>query len=121
IQALRYLTDRRACLDIVGGGEDLEPCQHLVVENGLADRVRFHGHVPRSAVDEFYGRADLFVFPSFREPSGKAVLEAMSYGIPVIAANYGGPAVVVDETCGRLVEPTLPEDYARSIAAQIDS
>lgn len=121
IHALPHLADRWATLDIVGAGEDLPACKEAVAQHGLEGRVRFHGHLPRSAVDEFYQRSDLFVFPSFREPSGKALLEAMSHGLPVLAVNYGGPAMVVDESCGRLVEPAPQEEFARRIAAQIDA
>jgi len=121
IRSIGHLSNRDAILDIVGDGEDVAPCMREVASLGLQYRVRFHGYLPRAAVDAFYERADLFVFPSFREPSGKAVLEAMSHGVPVVAANYGGPAVVVDETCGRLVDPAPPDVFARSLAAEIDS
>ena len=121
IQALRFVAHSRAHLDIVGAGEDVVSCRRVVAEYGLEERVSFHGHLPPSAVEAFYERADLFVFPSFREPSGKALLEAMSHGLPVIVANYGGPAAVVDETCGRLVDPAPADEFARGIAAQIDA
>src|SRR5262249_31836 len=120
IRALGQLTDCGATLDVVGDGEDLPACRALAVELHLADRVRFHGHLPPVEVDELYARADLFVFPSFREPSAKAVLEALSHGLPVIAVDHGGPAAVLDEQCGRLVAAEPDRDLARDVAAQIE-
>lgn len=121
IHALAHVSERTTTLDVVGTGEDLGACREAAAREGLEQRVRFHGHQPRAAVEDFYRRADLFVFPSFREPSGKALLEAMSHGLPAIAVNHGGPAIAVDESCGRLVEPAPPAEFARRIATRIDS
>ena len=43
----------------------------------------------------------------------------MSWGLPLSVANRGGPANVVDDTCGIKVPVTTPEAFARSIAAAI--
>lgn len=121
IEALPHLARKAVTLDIVGSGEDLPACRMAVKRLGLEGRVRFHGHLPRSSVEAFYREADLFLFPSFREPSGKALIEAMSHGLPAIVTNHGGPSTVVDSSCGRLVDPAPPDEFARGIAAAIDS
>jgi hypothetical protein len=90
----------RAALDVVGDGPERPRVESRIVELELRDRVTLHGRLPRSRVDDFYRTADIFVFPSFREPSGNVVIEAMSWGLPLVVADYGGPAAVVDDSCG---------------------
>jgi glycosyltransferase involved in cell wall biosynthesis len=103
-------------LDVVGDGEDRAPCEQEAGDLGVGERVRFHGWQPRAAVEELYRGADLFVFPSFREPTGGVIIEAMSHGLPVVTADYGGPRELVDAECGIRVAPTDPEQFARGIA-----
>ena len=60
-----------------------------------------------------------FLFPSFREPGGIAVFEAMSNGLALIVADRGGPGAVVDDTCGIRVPVTEPEEFSSKIADAI--
>lgn len=72
----------------------------------LESRIRFHGRVGREAVAEFYSQADVFVLPASYEPFGIVFAEAMSFGLPVIAANAGGvPELVEHGRNGLLVPP----------------
>lgn len=120
IRALALLQDLPGItLDLVGDGDDRETCEREVLERGLGSRVRFHGRLSRERVNEFYRIADAFLFPSFREPSGNVVFEAMSYGLPVITADAGGPGFVVDDTCGIRIRPGNPEQYARDLAGAV--
>jgi glycosyltransferase involved in cell wall biosynthesis len=106
-------------LDVVGDGDLLEACRREAATLGLADQVTFHGRLSRSEVFDFYGRSHVFLFPSFREPSGNVVFEAMSQGLPVIACDYGGPGYVVDSSCGLKVAPSHPDDFASQLAERI--
>ncbi len=117
IRALGMARDLPVVLDIVGDGFDRAACETLTAELDLADRVRFHGRVPREQVSEFYQAADVFVFPSYREPGGNVVFEAMSYGLPLIVSDLGGPGNVVDESCGIRLHPQSPDQYAADLAA----
>lgn len=119
IHALGIARDLPAVLDIVGDGFDRASCETLTAELGLSDRVRFHGQLPRGRVDELYRAADIFVFPSYREPGGNVVFEAMSYGLPLIVSDRGGPGSAVDETCGLRLHPVSPDQYARDLAAAL--
>src|SRR6185295_4157073 len=62
-----------------------------------------------------YEGARLLVQPSFEEGFGIPVLEAMSLGVPVIAANRGSLPEVVGEA-GPLVDPERPDEIANAIA-----
>jgi glycosyltransferase involved in cell wall biosynthesis len=120
IGALRYLTTSTpVVLEVVGDGPDMPACEALVLELGLERTVRFHGRQPRERVDDFYRAADVFVFPSYREPGGNVVLEAMGYGVPLVVSDRGGPASSVDDTCAIRVHPDSPDQYARELAVAI--
>jgi glycosyltransferase involved in cell wall biosynthesis len=71
-----------------------------------------------------YLRHDAFLFPSLHDSSGNVVLEALSSGLPVVCLDAGGPALLVDPSCGFKVRPGAPqqvvEDLARALAALAD-
>jgi glycosyltransferase involved in cell wall biosynthesis len=119
IRALGLARDLPATLDVAGDGFDRGACQTLAAELGLTGRVRFHGWLPRPQVQQLYRSADVFVFPSYREPGGTVTFEAMSHGLPVLVSDLGGPGTFVDPTCGIRVHPVTPEQYARDLAAAL--
>jgi glycosyltransferase involved in cell wall biosynthesis len=119
IRALARLPDAPVVLDIVGDGFDRVNCEQIAAQAGLAGRVVFHGRKSREEVDAFYRSADIFVFPSYREPGGIAPVEAMAWGLPLIVSNWGGPAASVDDTCGIRIDPRTPEQFASDLAQVI--
>jgi glycosyltransferase involved in cell wall biosynthesis len=81
----------------------------------LKGRVRHIGYVDSSMRQALYEGARLLVQPSFEEGFGLPVLEAMSLGVPIVAARRGSlPEVVGD--AGPLVDPERPDDIAAAIA-----
>ena len=119
IRALSLVRGVPAVLDIVGEGPDRAACEALTTELGLSGQIRFHGRQPRAQVTEFYQAADVFLFPSYREPGGNVAFEAMAHGLPLIVSDIGGPGNVVNESCGIRVHPVTPEQYARDLAGAI--
>lgn len=119
IRAMNLLRDLQVVLDIVGDGSDRAACESLVSELRLKDRVFFHGQQPRDAVQKFYTAADIFVFPSYREPGGNVIFEAMGSGLPMVVCDQGGPGSAVDDSCGVRLRAISPEKYAQDIAGAI--
>ncbi len=120
IRALAQLNDLPAVrLTSAGDGPDLDACRTEAQALGVADRVTFLGQVPREEVDRLYAAADVFCFPSFREPMGGVFFEAMEFGLPVIAAARGGPDFILDESCALKIPVDTPDQFACDIAAAI--
>ncbi|MFP4194150.1 MAG: glycosyltransferase family 4 protein [Desulfobacterales bacterium] len=78
------------------------------------DNVEFLGF--RSDVDRYLSIMDLFVFPSNYEGMGSTLLDAMGFGVPVIASRVGGITdIVEDGKTGCLVPPADPDAIAEAI------
>ena len=81
--------------------------------------MNFLGRIPRQQVEELYASSDAFFFPSFREPSGSVVFEAMRHGLPIIASDRGGPGHVVTDASGIKVPVETPEQLALALAGAV--
>jgi len=91
--------------------------KRMVLERGLADRVRFLGH--RADVPKLMKAVDVMVHPSIDpEPFGRTLVEAMLAGVPVIATNAGAaPDILEGGRAGTLVPPNDAPALGRAIAA----
>ncbi|SLN67486.1 Spore coat protein SA [Falsiruegeria litorea R37] len=117
VRALAQLRDMPGVtLTSAGDGEELDLCQTEAERLGVSDRVHFLGKVPRDQLETLYASHDVFCFPSFREPAGGVLYEAMRHGLPIVTADRGGPSWIVDDTCGFRLPVRTPEQFATSIA-----
>jgi glycosyltransferase involved in cell wall biosynthesis len=88
----------------------------LSQELGVEEDVVFLGEVPDP--ESVYRCLDILLVPSWEEPFGRAVLEGMASGVPVVSTQVGGPAEIVtapDE--GVLLPAREPDTWARAVSA----
>jgi glycosyltransferase involved in cell wall biosynthesis len=122
VRALAHLRDMPGItLTSAGSGEELDLCRAEAERLGVSDRVEFLGQVPRDQLETLYASHDVFCFPSFREPAGGVLYEAMRHGLPVVTANRGGPGWIVDDTCGLRLPVETPEQLAKGVADALRS
>ncbi|HTO55568.1 MAG TPA: glycosyltransferase family 1 protein [Myxococcota bacterium] len=107
-----------ASLALVGDGPDRERLE--AVFRGRP--VVFTGFLSGKALAEAYASGDVFAMPSETETLGFVVLEAMSSGVPVVAADAGGVRQLVrhDET-GLLFDPAAPGALGKTVAELLAS
>lgn len=87
---------------------------------GIESRVVFTGFV--QDVPKLLGVLDLLVVPSWEEPFGLVVAEAMAAGLPVVATGRGGPAEMLKSgETGILVEPRDPAGIAKAMEAVLEN
>ncbi|GAA5227204.1 glycosyltransferase [Paeniglutamicibacter antarcticus] len=103
-------------LEVIGGGEQRAPLEKLARENGVADRVRFLGHVDDAELRRAYLRCDVFCQPGTAELQSLVTLEALSASRPVVLANAMAlPHLVENGVNGYLFEPGDRADLANKI------
>lgn len=104
----------------IGGNRNEESLLKFIRENGLEDIVRFEGWVSGEKKLKLLNWADIYVLPSFNEGLPISILEAMSYGCPVISTPVGGIPEVVDGN-GILVTPGNSEEIWEAMKHYMDN
>jgi glycosyltransferase involved in cell wall biosynthesis len=117
IEALaRIGPDADVRVEIIGDGPERASLEELARERGVVDRVTFTGWLTATEAAARLRAADVFVSPSLREPGGTSVLEAMATALPVIVANWGGPADLVDDASGIRLPVESSDSYVAALA-----
>ncbi|MGX1166172.1 glycosyltransferase involved in cell wall biosynthesis [Bradyrhizobium sp. USDA 372] len=89
-------------LILVGGGPEEKHLQSLCIQLSLGNNVQFAGPKHDQALFSEYLKATALVLPSYSEPWGLVVNEALSHGCPVVVSDRCGcvPELVVEEKTG---------------------
>lgn len=117
------------CWTHIGDGPLLEPIKEFIMQNGIPEEndnettpiaFNFIGALPHNKVLEYYQShyTDLFLQVSRSEGIPVSIMEALSFGTPVIATNVGGVAELLPNGCG--CGKLLPKELdARELAREI--
>lgn len=99
-------------LILVGDGPERAALEDFVLKNELTQLVKFTGGVGWQEVPDYLAQADVLILPSFSEPWGLVVNEALVCGMPVIVSNKCGCAedLVIAGANGFLFDPTDQEN-----------
>ncbi|GAB4196193.1 MAG: hypothetical protein OHK0057_09050 [Thermoflexibacter sp.] len=107
-------------LTILGGGELADLLPEWLKKYNLEKITDWKGQVPWSEVKQAYLSHDVFLFCSLRESFGQQLLEAMSYGLPIITLNHHGARDFVPENAGFKVPVNEPQETVREIAKAVE-
>jgi glycosyltransferase involved in cell wall biosynthesis len=130
VMSLPHILQRhpKARLVIVGLGDLQEYLMNLVKATKMSDYVKFRFEfIPEEERILHYAACDVAVFPSFYEPFGIVVLEAMSMERAVVvgAAGISGMREIViccgEEQCGYHIDPNNPSDIAWGINSVLEN
>ncbi|MBR3116901.1 MAG: glycosyltransferase [Bacilli bacterium] len=83
---------------LIGGGDNNRLIK-FVDKYDLKDNVHFLGSKSHNEVFELLGKMHLYIQPSLQEGLPRAVVEAMSLGLPIIGSNAGGIPEIIEEKC----------------------
>ena len=111
--------ESKALLAISGTGTQRDDLQSLAASLGIAERVRFLGHV--DDMPNFYRAVDVLCLSSRAEGLPLSLLEAQSCNTPVVAAAVGGVPAAVAPGGGRLVEAGYPAAFAAALDAALQT
>ena len=102
------------------GPEHRRGLEKLSADLGLSDKVHFTGQ--RDDALAMIRNLDILVQPSLYEPFGLMLIEAMYFGVPVIATNVGGiPEIITHMQEGLLVPPNGPGELSGAIIALVEN
>lgn len=105
----------------IGGNGEIEHVKQLIKEYGIADITIFEGWVSGDKKIELLNKSDAYILPSYKEGLPISILEAMSYGMPIISTPVGGiPEIVSNGENGYLVEPGNKEDIYIAIVSLLN-
>jgi len=110
-------------LHLAGDGPERDEVARRIAELGLGDHVRLLDTVPHAELLTLYRerRVDCVVLPSLHEGLSVALVEAMAYGVPVVATAVGGVPELLAGGAGVLVPPRDADALADALRRVLES
>lgn len=116
IKSLKLLSEKINCeLIIIGEGPLYDELKYLISSLNLDEKVQILNY--RNDISSFYKSADVFALTSRWEGFGNVLIEAMSYGTPVVSTDcpYGPGEIIINNSLGYLVSGFDPEKFSQTI------
>lgn len=106
----------KVTLKIAGSGREREMLEKLVQQLSLTASVQFLGRLSRHQMTELYLSADILLNASTIDNMPNTILEAQSFGVPVISTDVGDiPSIVKNDVNAILIKPRNSESMAEAI------
>ncbi len=102
---------QKSHLTLIGNGEMQSYIQQYCRKEKLDNKVTILPWMPQKQLAHYYCTSTALIFPSLHDSSGNVVLEALSYGLPVICLDCGGPASVKGKDLTQLTVGTKDKGY----------
>lgn len=107
IDALSLLRNKKIEWVHFGGGALLAHIEEYAEQKLMDSSIEyiFMGQQPLEEIHNYYASTQIHLFVNCSDTEGTpvSIMEAMSYGIPVVARNVGGMGEVLDNSCGLLL------------------
>lgn len=102
---------------VLAGNGEIQKVKTLIESLGLNDLFIVPGWVSDQAtIEALYRKSIVYVLPSYNEGMPMSILEAMSYGLPIISTKVGSiPSVVLEGQNGYLIEPGEQQEIESKI------
>ena len=100
---------------VVGGGSNVN-LKILAEKLGVADQVSFLGSIVHDEIFDWFDSLDIYVQPSLQEGLPRAMIEAMSRGLPCYGAKTGGIPELIDKRCVCKNNRRITSEFVRFFA-----
>jgi glycosyltransferase involved in cell wall biosynthesis len=116
----------RGCSDytllVAGDGEQRQELETFCQTEGLEERVQWLGWINYGELGTYFRHVDMFILPTLEDVWGMVVLEAMSFGKPVLCSKWAGASeLIIEGENGFLFDPHRPEEIADCLQRAIDN
>jgi len=117
IEGLRETMEKndRIRMTFIGDGPNLDRCMDLADRLGISDRIVFKGRCTREDTLKELSNSDIFVHCSEHEGLGKSILEALSFGKPVIVSDVQAINEYVVDGRNGLLAKNKPSSFSEKI------
>ena len=120
IRAISDLNDPLIYLNIIGDGPELNQLQKISLESNNKDNIIFHGKLNRDEIDHIFLNSDIYIQASNYEGLPHSLLEAMSYGIPVLCTPVGEcKEILGNEDRGYILDLPVSKNNIKSKISEI--
>lgn len=104
-------------LDLIGDAPQRADYERIAIGRRLADKLQFHGWLPRPSLEGYYRRAHLLVLPSKTEGWPKVLSEGMAHGVVPMASAVGAiPQTLAEFGIGCCLPSHDVAGFSRAIA-----
>jgi glycosyltransferase involved in cell wall biosynthesis len=103
---------------LIGGGVDREAIQAKYGD--MDGRVQYIGQVAHDELPRYLNETRIFVMPSLFEGHPKAIIEAMSCGVPIVATNVQGTREVIQHGKTGWLTELNPDDMRDGLSTLLD-
>ncbi|GLV63166.1 polysaccharide biosynthesis protein [Bacillus mycoides] len=101
---------------VLAGDGEVEKIKQKITSLNLNDLFIIPGWISEDEkIEKIYRKSIIYVLPSYFEGMPMSILEAMSYGLPIISTNVGSISGVVKKSNGIIVNPGDVDSIANSI------
>ena len=104
IDSVKEIKNLNFTITLVGDGPDYKRIKKKISKYKLDEKFIFVGRVEKNKVGYYYKTHDCFLFPSLRESGGNVLVEALAKGMPIISLAIGGARIIVNDSCGYLID-----------------
>ena len=120
IRAISDLNDPLIYLNIIGDGPELNQLQKISLESNNKDNIIFHGKLNRDDINHIFLKSDIYIQASNYEGLPHSLLEAMSYGIPVLCTPVGEcKEILGNEDRGYILDLPVSKNNIKSKISEI--
>ena len=120
IRAIADLNDPLVYLNIIGDGPELNQLQKISLESNNKDNIIFHGKLNRDDINHIFLNSDIYIQASNYEGLPHSLLEAMSYGIPVLCTPVGEcKEILGNEDRGYILDLPVSKNNIKSKISEI--
>ncbi len=120
IKAISDLNSPLINLNIIGDGPELNQLQKISLESNNKDNIIFHGKLNRDEINHIFLNSDIYIQASNYEGLPHSLLEAMSYGIPVLCTPVGEcKEILGNEDRGYILDLPISKNNIKSKISEI--
>lgn len=121
LDALSALKQSNWILHVMGDGPLRKKLETYAHEKGLADKISFHGHLPRQEALRIMANAHLHIITSIAEDNPAVIFEAMANGVPTVTIDHCGMGDIICCKCGVKIPPNNYDKMLQGMTSALNS